>query len=74
VEEEPPQPERKPIELLQREWIVRVAKSATPEERALARSIREEEWDYLRRMNDRIVEDYGAFEGAGVQAGETGHS
>jgi hypothetical protein len=59
-EASPPEYVPPPIETRQARWRANPARITKPEERALARSIAEQEWDSLRRMSDRVVEDYGA--------------
>ena len=49
-----------PIEARQARWRAYPARITKPREKALARSIAEEEWEFLRKMGDRQVEDYGS--------------
>ncbi len=48
------------IEIRQARWRANPAQITKPEEKAFARSIAEEDWDFLRKMSDRVVEDYNS--------------
>jgi hypothetical protein len=58
--DEPDEPEDPSYQQLQAEWLAHPAGNVEPHENAWARSIVEGEWDYVRHMNDRVVEDYGS--------------
>jgi hypothetical protein len=58
-DEEETEPEPPTIKQLQAQWLAHPAGEVGPEDTAWARSIAEQEYDYLRRMGDRVVEDYG---------------
>ena len=57
-QEEEPEPESPSMEQLQAEWLAHPAGEVGPQDAAWARSIAEEDWEFLRKMNDRAVEDY----------------
>ncbi len=58
-EEEEEEAEQPTIEQLQAQWLAQPAGEVGSEETAWARSIADEEYDYLRKMNDRVVQNYG---------------